>query len=766
MATNNPTPFIEPDSARQAYEESYNWFRTTYFQPIDEFERLARNKPSPKIAPELPKITSGDLATIIQEEPKRTIQQLATGLVTSTDYPEYAPIADVVHRSRLLPMYNRMGTALQKHWSMRSQAKTYGRSCSYTFFTSTSGRLHTDFNIPYVKDILTEKGKVYAPDSNVAFMRTWYQKRDLQAILNKEQALLEKDKNYKSGWDLKLLAQFINEGGSAKPADQQTPAEREKGDGYSGGYEVIHAFQKGVGALQYAFAPRFKDGANLRNKVSKDPRGLLPLDFEYDNVDLSNPLGRGAVEISGGIQNLIDHQLQLYMYMSTYMQQPALQVWGGVVKSTLKYRTNALWDMGNNPANKVERDQVDNVFINNFVQNMQFLQSKLYALNGSSDNSIPGSVGGVEQSKTSQGVKANQVRLGVADNYAEKQHEAWFQAQAETSLNIFFNEMTGSETIDIGKQDVKSLLGTPAEKFVNASKDKLTIPYKNIADVVFKFKVDAGSSKAEDDADQLTKLKEVQDEYNANPLVVGWMLGQDGKKLNNGELMRQRFERMQIKNLDLVLTDMSPEEAKAAQQAPFPIADMPQIRLNSADLSPDAINAALRAGGVMIDPQQPPADPIRSASAQAQLDYQVEMAKAQALSAKDAADASLKETQAHNDTVLKADKQAHDTTLAVASHVQGAQQAQQSHELAQQQADTAAQAQNSGGSAEQPAEEASETPQQDASEPQAEQISEIEQVDGPLSDQEVQLVTELLAQGMTEEEVEQYIQQQRMGVTA
>jgi hypothetical protein len=61
-------------------------------------------------------------------------------------------------------MYNRMGTALQKHWSMMSQAKTNGRSASYTFFTSTEGRLHTDFVIPYVKDVVSEKGKVYAPD--------------------------------------------------------------------------------------------------------------------------------------------------------------------------------------------------------------------------------------------------------------------------------------------------------------------------------------------------------------------------------------------------------------------------------------------------------------------------------------------------------------------------------------------------------------------------------------------------------------------------
>lgn len=702
MASDSKQPFLRPQDARQAFEDSYKWHRP-YVDPIEEQERLARNKPSPRIAPELPKITSGDLAAIIEKDPKRTIQQLATGLVTSKDNPEFAPIADVVHRSRLMPMYNRMGTALQKHWIMMQVAKAHGRSASYTFFTSTEGQLHTDFVIPYIKDIYGEKGKAYAPDSNVAFMRTWYQARDIDAIINREKAILAQDKTYESGWNLPLLATFKNEGGTSKPGELQSPAEREKGDANTGGFELIHAFQVGKGAEQYAFSPKFKDGANLRTKVNKDPRGALPLDFEYNSIDLSNPFGRGLVELCGGIQNLIDQQLQMYMFMSTYMQQPALQVWGGVNKATLKIRPNAIWDMGSNPNNKVERDQTDNVYINNFVANMQFLQAKLYALAGSSDNSIPAASGNVGQSKTSQGVKATNVEKGVTDNHSEKQHEAWFQAQAETSLNVFFAEMSAEETIDIGKQDVKALKGSLAEKYISKSGDKLTIPYKDISNVTFKMKVDAGSSKDQDDADQLVHLKEISDEFNANPLVISWTLGQDGKKLSGGELMRQRYERMGLKNLDLILTDMSPEEAQAAQQAPFPIVDKPQVRVNTADLTADQITAVLQEAGVNLPPQQAlpqPGQPPAGLSPQGVADFIVEMTKAQALAqAKTPAapdegmsveELAMKHTefdqkqqeldrkekelqlnaQKHEaDTVLKADKQAHDNTLALAQHL-------------------------------------------------------------------------------------------------
>jgi hypothetical protein len=276
--------------------------------------------------------------------------------------------------------------------------------------------------------------------------------------------------------------------------------------------------------------------------------------------------------------------------------------------------------------------------------------------------------------------------------------------------------MNGSETIDIGKQDVKALRGTPAEQYIDKSGEKLTVPYGKISDVSFKMVVDPGSSKAEDDVDQLAKLKELNDEINANPLVTSWFLGQDGKKLNSGELLRQRIQRMGLKNLDMILTDMSPEEAQQAAQAPFPIVDKPQFRINSQDLSPAAMIEVLKLGGVNVDPQQGGAP-----SAQAQLDAQIEMQKLQATAQAQApqenqgmsteelamkhtefdqkqqdldrkeAELQFKAQQHETDTILKADKQAHDTQLALASHVQGAQQAQLSHELAAESAKQSAQ---------------------------------------------------------------------------
>jgi hypothetical protein len=485
-----------------------------YFQPLEEFERIARNKPSDKISDELPRITDGTMAAIIQEDPKRLIQQTPSGLVGCRDYPEYAKMADIVLFKELIPMYNRMGDMLQKSWNMVGKAMTWGSAGSYTFFTSTNGKLHTDFVIPYRKDILSEKGKVYAPDSNIGFLRSWYQKRDIQAIINREQMLEKTIKGYKSDWDLPWLAKFMEQGASAKPAELQTAAEREKG-GDTGGFEVIHAFQEGIGAEFYSFAPRLaqakgaKNGDGmLRTKVNKDPRGEMPLDFLYCNIDLSNPVGRGQVELSGGVQNLIDQQMQMFQFLTTMMMGPPLQVWGEVNKASLKFRPNAIWDMGTNQNNLVKPFEINNQALANFPNNYGLLKSQIMNLNSTQDHSISSQAGNPAQSKTQAGVQAAESRLGVSDNYLRKQYESWFERQSETSLNIYFGEMTGEKKIKLDGEDLKEVMKTEAKQFID-DKGVMTVPYKKIQDVVFKFKVDASSSEVKEDQDNAEKLTEV-----------------------------------------------------------------------------------------------------------------------------------------------------------------------------------------------------------------------------------------------------------------
>lgn len=629
----NPTPFITASTAFNAFDESNKWMRP-YFDPINEYERIARARPSEKIDPQLPKVVDGTMAAIVQESPKRVIQQIATGLVECIEYPEYAKIADIVHRNKLIPMYNRMGDALSKHWNMLTKALTYGRSTSYTFFTSTNGVMHTDFIIPYVKDVISEKGKVYAPDSNVRFMRSWYQQRDLVAIINKEKTLEATIRGYKSDWDLPELARFAAGGASAKPADQQTPAERERGVD-TGGFEVIHAFQKGVGAEFYSFSPQHEQGKSLRTKTNRDPRGLMPLDDLYCNIDLSNPLGRGQIELSGGIQNLIDQQMQMFQFMMTMLMGPPLQVWGNVDKNRLKFRPNAIWDMGQNGNNKVEPYQVNNEAISNFPNNYGLLKSQIMNLNSSQDHSISSEAGNPAQSKTQAGVQAAESRLGVSDNYLRKQFEAWFNAEAETSINIYFSEMEGTPTMKLEGEDLKDIMKTPASKFVDEDTKELKIPYTQISKVSFKFQVDASSSEVKEDANNAEKLtaalaliqKSEDPTIRAAEVKITKLLldeiGAEGTDdlfpdENDGQAMQSSLMGSITPIIQQTVMETVQQAMEQQKQDPKPLAD--SVKFSPNDLTPAERAQVLEQGGVKADPQGHAATP-------AAVDQAMEIAK-------------------------------------------------------------------------------------------------------------------------------------------
>lgn len=500
------TPFINASTAMEAYEESRKWMRP-YFEPIDELERLARNRPSAKIPIDLPKVTDGTLSAIIQEQPKRIIQQEPSGLVKSIDYPEFAMVADYELRNRIIPMSHVMGTELQKDWNMLGKAMTWGRSTSYSYFTTRNGIRYVEWVIPYVKDILTEKGKVYGPDSNVRFMRSWYHKRDLQAIIKREKMMMEQIKGYRSGWNLKLLADFIEGGASAKTAEYQTPAEREKG-GDNGGYEMIHAYQGGKGAEFYSFSPRYENGKTLRTKVNSDPRGMDPFDDLYCNIDLSSPLGRGQVELSGGVQNLIDQQMQMYQFITTMNMGPIVITSGNVDHATIKYRPNAIWKR-KTPNDTIEIAKIDNSFINNYPNNYGLLKSQILNLNSAQDHSISSEAGNPQQSKTQAGVQAQESRLGVSDNYLRKQFEAWDAAKKETQINLYFSEMSGNSQVKLEADEFERVMKSDSVKYLNQETKTLSIPYSKINEVVFTFEVDPDSSQVSEDSDNVGKLTEV-----------------------------------------------------------------------------------------------------------------------------------------------------------------------------------------------------------------------------------------------------------------
>jgi len=612
--------FITEEDLVDRYKEAQAYMKPL-FQPLDEYERIARAKPHPGIAKHLPKVTDGTLASIVQEQPKRVISSIPTGKIHSKS-PWLDLVAGFILTHEILPNANEVVALIQKCWAEVSKAKTYGSQPAFVQFINRGEYFGTDFTLPYIKDVFLEPGKLSDRDSNVIFLRSYYQPNQIDEIIAKEARLAKKAKSrgetYESGWDTAVL-EAMKKHLTDKDATALSPNERNK-PAAQGYIELVHAFQRGIGAEFYSFSPDLPTGENVaRKKKNKDPRGAIPIHYMYDNVDLSNPLGRGTVEIAAPLQNLLDSEVQMYQYNRALMLNPPMIKRGNWSKSQAKWVPNAVIDLGSDPNAMFEAAKIDTTAITQFPTTAQMIRSQILNLNsGGGDTSIGSdAVGSSASSKTPAGVKATQSKLGAGDNYIRRQFESWFEEIIETSINLYFAERSGTQELTLDPETAMKLRQLDPNSV--SPENVIRIDYDTETEKL-EFKADPTSSTEADTQEQLASMGELLKETSADPLIA-WRMSQDGFKLNMGEAYREYFQNMGIKNIDKIVTEMTQQEKQQAQQSKMPMMDKPTMRANYAELegNPTAQQAFLANAGIEL--------PIEVFQQAEQTKAQAEMAK-------------------------------------------------------------------------------------------------------------------------------------------
>lgn len=486
------------------------------FDPIQEYERIARNRPHPNIDKAYPKVTDGTLAAIIQETPKRYMQQLPTGRVNTNLGDWFDLYANWKLTEDIIPNANCQADVLQKTWRGGSNSMTHGCAHAYVFMDYYEGELQANFKLPYITHVYLQKGKISTRESKFVFMESWYQESDIDYIIDREKRLKKEDKNYKGEWDIKALEQ-IKKKRESKSEDQQTPNERDRKTNEEDGIRIIHALQEGIGKEFYSFTVDSGDKTGsevniVRTKVNPDPRGKMPLHTLYFNIDFSNPLGRGVVELSGGMQNLLDSHTQAFQYMQALEMNPPLLKKGDIPNGSIKFVPNKIIDLGTNPNNSVTALQINTSAITNFPTTYGLIKSQILNLNNSSDTSISSESGNPGYSKTQAGVNALQQKLGVSDNYLRKQVENWLAEIYETMLNLTFAETTGQleqhldpKTADKLRQMIPE--GNEVITWVDVeNSDTIIVDFDLLGEEPIYFEVDGGSSQVSEDNQQLEAL--------------------------------------------------------------------------------------------------------------------------------------------------------------------------------------------------------------------------------------------------------------------
>lgn len=588
--------FLTPENIVETFKGSrqYTEGLTDVFR---EYERIARNKPHASIPKEYPKTTDGTTASIIRKTPHRIIQQLPTGNVISDTNDWLSIVASFIYTKRIIPNANEGYALLQKSWNVVERFLTFGFCPTYAPFVNRGGYFCTDLRLPYWGDIFMQPGKLSDDDSNYIFMRSWWQTKDIDALIASQEKL---SKDVERTWDVGVLKQ-IREMRTTKDDKAMTPTERDKNIDTKGGVELITGFQRGVKSKFYTF--HVSSNLIARTKINKDPRGELPISFAYGDIDGSNPFGRSVIDLVGGMQNLMDGEMQMYQYNRALQLNPPLLKKGNWNKNKAKFAPNVIIDLGSSPDSSLEPLTIDTTSLANFPNNYGLMKSQLLNLLSSPDTSISAEVGNPGFSKTPQGVEASKANLSVDDNYVRKQFETWFERWSETAVNLYFAERTGVEELQLDEETAEKLKSLAADGQFDESllseDNKIRINYDTATEQL-KFRVDPSTSKKQDDIEQMAA---VQQAITTVTPQVGYYMGQDGWKFNLGEAYRTMLMKLDIENIDKIVTRMNAQELEAAKNAPFPIVDPPQIRLTG-QIPPGAMAGALQNGGVGVTPDQ------------------------------------------------------------------------------------------------------------------------------------------------------------------
>lgn len=468
--------------------------------PYNELERIKNNRPHPSVDPMYPKTTDGTTAAQVRLVPRRAVQQVPYGKVEVDGDEALSCLANYLLQDEIIPHSDSQGDVLGKSWKAIEDIQTYGSTDAVVFYKVEGDYFGTDWRIPYKKDIYLESGKGTFTECNYVFVRAWYQDTDIQNIIDKEAQLAKSAKQrgekYENTWDIKVLAEMLKEGDkAAKDEKVKTDSEKDRSI-KSEGYEIIHAYQKGRGATFYSWSPSKEK--TLRKWKNQDPRGVIPIHRMYFESDLSNPEGRGIVELVAPLQNYLDSSLQAQQYTKALMYNPPLIKKGTFSRTQIKYAPNAIIDIGSDPNSSLTPLQLSNTALTNFSQDFGLIKSQILNLFGGDDQSVSSEVGNPGFSKTDAGVNARQAIVGVNDNFIRKRVEAWLGEIFCTQINLYFAITEGDREFTPDIQELEKLAEYGDNPYYTIVENKVVVHFSEINDMQFKFETEASTSKAPD----------------------------------------------------------------------------------------------------------------------------------------------------------------------------------------------------------------------------------------------------------------------------
>ena len=195
----------------------------------------------------------------------------------------------------------------------------------------------------------------------------------------------------------------------------------------------------------------------MRKVKNYDPRKDVPIHFLILEPDPEFPYGCSSIMWTMAQQQFAD-AFQSTAYQTLLLSlHPPLQVFGNLANPKMKMRPNAIWQMGTNPNNRIEKFPVETTTLTAYNGILEGIGARMMSSLNITDATVASDANVPHYSATPQGVEQQRLDKTITINQYQKRIEVFFSEWANHAIRSYINSMTGEHEITVDSKTRKRI---------------------------------------------------------------------------------------------------------------------------------------------------------------------------------------------------------------------------------------------------------------------------------------------------------------------
>lgn len=463
------------------------------------FSRIAHNQPLPNPMSKrlaVSEFSEGTTQAMKRKLRSQTIQRVPDGeIITQFDKNSIEQVeTEFLFKKKVLTSEFSNKNMLKNLWRTFNAAYDYGFCCVRTGFEKDiDGDVRCSYSLIKWNDVYP------APDSEYIEEAPWYIIREYISKSTLESLIDDDGECHDKTYDAEVVKYLIdNEIGDGIDPLSLPLADREKGAIPFQSVEIRTMYERGNDKF-ITYVPSIQ--AILRTVDNYDPRKDIPLNFMILEPDPEFPLGCSAIMWTMAYQQQAD-ALSSTAHGAIWLSMlPPLMMFGNLTNAGIRMKPNAVWNMGTNPNNKVEKFPVETTTLTQYGSIMNNISANMQKNLNISDSTVASDANVSGYSATPQGVDLQKREKTITVNQYQKAVESFFSAWANHALRSYINATSGKQDITVDETTRRKIWDIeassnknkeiPDESIING--DKISIDFDSLSADMLSFEVRTGS---------------------------------------------------------------------------------------------------------------------------------------------------------------------------------------------------------------------------------------------------------------------------------